>query len=102
MDLAWLGRPLRFGALVRLEFRFVSPRDDLVLQSVCLAIAVRIRGMVWCRRRRPAPVPDPVSCGACPGRCVDSLCPPDRHDLALRAPGIIGAEMDDQGDLSDR
>jgi len=54
LDLAWLGRPVRPGALVRLEFRLVFTRDNLVLQSVCLAIAVYIRGMVWCRRCRPA------------------------------------------------
>jgi len=102
LDLAWLGRPVRPGALVRLEFRLISTRDNLVLQSVCLAIAVYIRGMVWCRRCRPASVPDPVSRGAGIGRCVDSLCPPDRYDLARSVPGFIGAEMDDQGDLSNR
>jgi hypothetical protein len=31
LDLAWLGRPVCRGALVRLEFRFVSTRDNLVL-----------------------------------------------------------------------
>ena len=43
--------PLRCRALVRLEFRFVPP-GDLVLQSVCLAIVVRIRGVVRRRGRR--------------------------------------------------
>ena len=33
-DLAWLGRALHSGALVRLEFRVLSAGDDLVLQSV--------------------------------------------------------------------
>ena len=40
--------------------------------------------------------------GAGVGGCVDRLCLPDRDDLAHPGPGMPGAEMDDQGDLSDR
>ena len=35
-------------------------------------------------------------------RRVDFVCASDRHDVARRVPGSIGAEMDDQGDLPDR
>ncbi len=49
-----------------------------------------------------AGVPDPVARGAGRGVCLDGLRIPDRHDLAHPVPGCHGAEMDDQGDLSDR
>src|SRR5438309_1484304 len=102
LDLAGVCHPLRRGALVRLEFCVVSAGDDLVLQSVRLAVAVRIRRMVWRRRRSQAGIPDQVTPGAGVVGCLDSFCALDRDDLARRVPRSDGAEMDDQGDLSDR
>ena len=60
LDPAWVGPRVHRGAGVRLEFRFLSARDTLVLQSVRLAIDVLFRGMVWRRRRRQAAGTDPV------------------------------------------
>jgi len=86
LDLAGLGRALRAGALVRLESPLLSARHKLVLQSVCLAIAVRIRGMVRRRGPRQDRTPDPVPCGPDDCLCLACLCLRDRHDLA-RPPG---------------
>jgi hypothetical protein len=73
-DPGWLGHPVRRCALVRLEPRLLSARDNLVLQSVRLAVDVRIRSMVRRRRRRQAQVHHPVARGACPWRlCGFSL-----------------------------
>ena len=60
--------PVHRGALVRLEFRLLSARHPLVLQPVCLAIAVLLRGMVRCRRPRQNRTHDPISawCWRCP------------------------------------
>ena len=102
LDLAGLGHPLCSGALVRLESGFLSARDILIFQSFRLAIDVCLRGMVWRWRRLTTGVPDSVARGAGGGLCVDGLRIPDRHDLARPVPGCHGAEMDDQGDLSDR
>src|SRR3984893_10734523 len=102
LGLAGLGHPLCSGTLVRLESRFLPTRDTLVFQSVRLAIDVCVRGVVRRGGGFPTGVPDQVARGAGSGLCVDGLRIPDRHDLAQRLSGITGAEMDDQGDLSDR
>ena len=68
--------------IVRLESRLLSAGNALVLQPVCVAIDVRIRGMVRYRRRGQDLVSDPVSRSAGDIRCVDSLRVPDRDDLA--------------------
>src|SRR6266849_1055686 len=73
---------------------------DLDVLPLYISLIAASPLILWCLRCRPASVPDPVSPGAGIGRCVDALCPPDRHDLARPVAGIIGAEMDDQGDLS--
>src|ERR1700731_4611464 len=101
-DIARLRHSVHVGALVRLESRFVSAGNDLVLQSVCLATNVLLRCMVRYRRRDQDLVSDQVSRGACDIRCVDSLRVPDRDDLAQRLSRIVGSKMDDQGDLPDR
>ena len=94
---------LYIGARI-FDWNFASypPGTTLVLQSVRLAVDVRVRGMVRRRWHRPVQVPDPVARGADHGVCVDRLRIPDRDDLAHPVAGRDGAEMDDQGDLSDR
>ena len=58
------------------------PGSALVLQSICVAIDVRIRCVVRYRRRGQDLVSDPVSRGARDIRCVDSLRVLYRDDLA--------------------
>ena len=70
-DLAWLRSPVRAGPIVRLESRLLSSGNALVLQPVCMAANVRIRGMVRYRRRGQDLVSDPVTRSAGDIRCVD-------------------------------
>ena len=77
-----VGPRVHRGAGVRLEFRILSARNTLVLQSVRLAIDVLFRGMVWRWRRRQAAGTDPIPRGAGGCGCLDCVCTADRHDLA--------------------
>src|SRR5271156_5606793 len=89
-DLTRLRHPVRAGALVRLESRFVSAGNDLVLQSIRLATDVLLRCMVRDGRRGQDLVSDQVSRSAFDIYCVDSLRVPDRDDLAQRLSRIAG------------
>src|SRR6185369_9675523 len=101
-DLARLRRALRPGALVRLESGVLSAGHDLVLQPICMAADVRVRGLVWRRRRHQAVAADPLPPGTGRVRGLDGLRLRDRDDLAYPGPRSTDPEMDDQGDLSDR
>ena len=85
-DVGLFRRPVRARTDFRLEFRFISTGNALVLQPVCMAIVIRIRGVVRRRRRGQNLVHHPVSCSAGDLRCMGSLRTPDRDDLAQRFP----------------
>ena len=82
-----LGSAVLYVAARLFDWNLASypPGHDLVLQSVCLAIAVCVRGMVWRRRCSPKlqlVIRSRIALAICRG--VDCLCIHDRDDLARR------------------